>query len=96
MPNIAEILKKGQVLPVQVTKEPISTKGCRVTAQISLAGRFLVYMPYASKVGVSRKIENKEQRARLQSMLSGGMHHGTPGTPGMPSPRRSADTGVRL
>ena len=38
VPNIAEILKKGQVLPVQVTKEPISTKGCRVTAQISLAG----------------------------------------------------------
>jgi ribonuclease G len=70
LPNIAEILKKGQVLPVQVTKEPISTKGCRVTAQISLAGRFLVYMPYASKVGVSRKIENKEQRARLREMVS--------------------------
>ncbi len=70
VPNIAEILKKGQVLPVQVTKEPISTKGCRVTAQISLAGRFLVYMPYASKVGVSRKIENKEQRQRLREMVS--------------------------
>jgi ribonuclease G len=70
LPNIAEILKKGQVLPVQVTKEPISTKGCRVTAQISLPGRFLVYMPYASKVGVSRKIENKEQRARLREMVS--------------------------
>jgi ribonuclease G len=70
LPNIAEILKKGQILPVQVTKEPISTKGCRVTAQISLAGRFLVYMPYASKVGVSRKIENKEQRARLREMVS--------------------------
>jgi ribonuclease G len=70
VPNIAEILKKGQVLPVQVTKEPISTKGCRVTAQISLPGRFLVYMPYASKVGVSRKIENKEQRARLREMVS--------------------------
>jgi ribonuclease G len=69
LPNIAEILKKGQVLPVQVTKEPISTKGCRVTAQISLAGRFLVYMPYASKVGVSRKIENKEQRQRLREMV---------------------------
>ncbi len=70
VPNISEILKKGQVLPVQVTKEPISTKGCRVTAQISLPGRFLVYMPYASKVGVSRKIENKEQRARLREMVS--------------------------
>jgi ribonuclease G len=71
VPNIAEILKKGQTLPVQVTKEPISTKGCRVTAQISLPGRFLVYMPYASRVGVSRKIENREQRARLREMVTG-------------------------
>jgi ribonuclease G len=69
VPNIADILKKGQTLPVQVTKEPISTKGCRVTAQISLPGRFLVYMPYASKVGVSRKIESKEQRAKLREMV---------------------------
>ncbi|HEV8358148.1 MAG TPA: Rne/Rng family ribonuclease [Gemmatimonadales bacterium] len=70
VPDIAEILKKGQTLPVQVTKEPISTKGCRVTAQISLAGRFLVYMPYASRVGVSRKIENREQRTRLRDMVT--------------------------
>jgi ribonuclease G len=69
LPNISDILKKGQSLPVQVTKEPISTKGCRVTAQISLPGRFLVYMPYASKVGVSRKIESKEQRAKLREMV---------------------------
>jgi len=70
IPDIAERLKKGEMLPVQVTKEPISTKGCRVTAQISLAGRFLVYMPYATKVGVSRKIENREQRAKLREMVS--------------------------
>ncbi len=70
VPDISEILKKGQTLPVQVTKEPISTKGCRVTAQISLAGRFLVYMPYASKVGISRKIENREQRSKLREMVS--------------------------
>ena len=70
LPDIAEILKKGQTLPVQVTKEPISTKGCRVTAQISLPGRFLVYMPYASRVGVSRKIESREQRARLREMVT--------------------------
>ena len=70
LPNISEILKKGQTLPVQVTKEPISTKGCRVTAQISLPGRFLVYMPYASRVGVSRKIESREQRARLREMVT--------------------------
>lgn len=70
LPDIGEILKKGQTLPVQVTKEPISTKGSRVTAQISLPGRFLVYMPYASRVGVSRKIESREQRARLREMVT--------------------------
>jgi ribonuclease G len=70
LPNIQDILKKGQTLPVQVTKEPIGSKGCRVTAQISLPGRFLVYMPYASKVGVSRKIESREQRAKLREMVS--------------------------
>ena len=70
LPDISEIVKKGQILLVQVTKEPISTKGCRVTAQISLPGRFLVYMPYASKVGVSRKIESKELRAKLREMVS--------------------------
>jgi ribonuclease G len=80
LPDIAEILTKGQNLVVQVTKEPISTKGCRVTAQISLPGRFLVYMPFASKVGVSRKIESREERAKLREMVgrllppdSGGM-----------------------
>jgi ribonuclease G len=70
VPDIGDLLKKGQTLPVQVTKEPISTKGSRVTAQISLAGRFLVYMPYSSKVGVSRKIESREQRVRLREMVS--------------------------
>lgn len=70
LPDISDLLKKGQTLLVQVTKEPISTKGCRVTAQISLPGRFLVYMPFASKVGVSRKIENKELRARLREMVT--------------------------
>jgi ribonuclease G len=70
LPNIQDILKKGQNLPVQVTKEPIGSKGCRVTAQISLPGRFLVYMPYASKVGVSRKIESREQRAKLREMVT--------------------------
>jgi len=70
LPDIGEILKKGQTLPVQVTKEPISTKGSRVTAQISLPGRFLVYMPYASRVGISRKIESREQRSKLREMVT--------------------------
>jgi ribonuclease G len=48
LPNVSDELKRGQTKIVQVTKEPIGTKGPRVTAQVSLAGRFLVYMPFAS------------------------------------------------
>jgi ribonuclease G len=70
LPSIADELKKGQAKLVQVTKEPMGTKGPRVTAQVSLAGRFLVYMPFASKVGVSRKIENREQRAKLRELVA--------------------------
>ncbi|MGH7532613.1 MAG: Rne/Rng family ribonuclease, partial [Gemmatimonadales bacterium] len=70
IPNIADVVKKGETFLVQVTKEPISTKGCRVTKVISLPGRFLVYMPFASKVGVSRKIESRDQRAKLRDMVS--------------------------
>jgi ribonuclease G len=68
-PPIQDLLKKGQEIIVQVTKEPISTKGPRVTAQISLAGRFLVYLPYASRVGVSRKIGDRAERQRLREQV---------------------------
>ncbi|HEU0076080.1 MAG TPA: ribonuclease E/G, partial [Longimicrobiaceae bacterium] len=68
-PPIQDVVKKGQELVVQVSKEPISTKGPRVTANISLPGRFLVFMPPPSDhVGVSRKIEDKEERARLRAL----------------------------
>lgn len=67
-PPIQELIKKGDTLPVQVTKEPISTKGPRVTAQVSLPGRSLVYMPFSSHVGVSRKIEDREERTRLKKL----------------------------
>jgi ribonuclease G len=70
LPNIQDTVKRGETLLVQVTKEPISTKGPRVTTQVSLPGRFLVYMPFASRVGVSRKIDNREERARLRKMVS--------------------------
>jgi ribonuclease G len=70
LPPIQDLVKRGETMLVQVTKEPIGTKGPRVTRQISLAGRFLVFMPYASKVGVSRKIESREERSRLRQMLS--------------------------
>src|SRR6266498_3094651 len=65
-PPIQEALKRGQEILVQVSKEPISTKGPRVTAQISLAGRFLVYIPDSSKVGISRKIGASVERSRLK------------------------------
>jgi ribonuclease G len=70
LPNIGDELKRGEARVVQVIKEPISTKGPRVTAQVSLAGRFLVYMPFASKVGVSRKIADRDQRAKLREMVA--------------------------
>lgn len=54
---IQDLITQGQELLVQVTKEPIGTKGPRVTAQVSLPGRFIVYMPFSSHVGISRKIE---------------------------------------
>jgi ribonuclease G len=68
-PPIQDLLKRGQDILVQVSKEPISTKGPRVTAQVSLAGRFLVYMPSASRVGVSRKIGERAERQRLHEMV---------------------------
>src|SRR5579885_816460 len=68
-PAIQDVLKRGQDLIVQVSKEPISTKGPRVTAQVSLAGRFLVFMPFAERVGVSRKIGEREARKRLRAQV---------------------------
>ena len=67
-PPIQEVLNKGQKVLVKVTKEAISTKGPRVTMQISLPGRFLVYMPDSNHVGVSRKIDHRGERARLRNM----------------------------
>lgn len=67
-PAIQDVLRKGEDILVQVSKEPISTKGPRVTAQISLPGRFLVYMPGSDHVGVSRKIEDREERSRLRAL----------------------------
>jgi len=67
-PPIQGTLQKGQAIIVQVTKEPMGTKGPRLTAQVSLPGRFLVYMPGSSHVGVSRKIEDHGERSRLRTL----------------------------
>ncbi len=65
---IQDHVQKGQELLVQVTKEAIGTKGPRLTTQISLAGRFLVFMPFSSHVGISRRIDNRGERARLRKL----------------------------
>ena len=67
-PPIQDVIERGQELLVQVTKEPIGTKGPRVTTQTSLPGRFIVYMPDSNHVGVSRKIDDREERSRLKKM----------------------------
>lgn len=67
--SINDILKPGQEILVQVTKEPISTKGPRLTAEISIAGRFLVLIPFADKVSVSQKIKTEEERLRLKQLI---------------------------
>ncbi|MDH6356066.1 ribonuclease G [Dysgonomonas sp. PH5-45] len=67
--SIADILKVGQEILVQVAKEPISTKGPRLTSELSFAGRFLVLIPFNDKVSVSQKIKSKEERIRLQKLI---------------------------
>lgn len=67
--QIADVLKVGDTLLVQVTKEPINTKGPRLTAEISIAGRNMVLMPMADKVMVSSKIKRESERSRLKQLL---------------------------
>ncbi len=66
---ISDILKPGQEILVQITKEPISTKGPRLTSEISLAGRNLVLIPFGDKVSVSQKIKSNEERLRLRQLM---------------------------
>ncbi len=66
---IEERLQKGQDVLVQVSKEPMGTKGARVTAHISLPGRFLVYMPGTQHIGISRRIEDAAERDRLREIV---------------------------
>ena len=66
---IQQLLQEGQELMVQVSKDPISTKGARVTNHISIAGRHLVYIPFVEHIGVSRRITDEEERERLKELL---------------------------
>jgi ribonuclease G len=67
--QIEELLQEGQEILVQVSKEPISTKGARVTMYISIPGRYLVMMPGIGHIGVSRRIERDEERKRLREIV---------------------------
>jgi ribonuclease G len=67
--KIEELLKEGQEILVQVVKEPLGTKGARLTSHVTMPGRFLVFMPTVDHVGVSRKIESREERSRLRGIV---------------------------
>ena len=67
--NIEDYLQKGQEVLVQVIKEPIGTKGPKVSGRLSLPGRYLVLMPYTEQFGISRKIEDPKERARLRKII---------------------------
>jgi ribonuclease G len=67
--RIEDLLKEGQEVVVQVVKEPLGTKGARITSHLSLPGRFLVYMPTVDHTGISRKIDSRDERRRLRSIV---------------------------
>ena len=67
--NIEELIKEGQHVLVQVAKSPIGSKGPRVTTHLSFPGRYIVLMPYVDHIGISRKIDNEEERARLKELI---------------------------
>ena len=67
--TINDALKVGQEVLVQIAKEPISSKGPRLTAEISFAGRFLVLIPFSDKVSVSQKIKSNEEKLRLRQLI---------------------------
>jgi ribonuclease G len=69
LPIISDLLKPGQEILVQIAKEPIAKKGARITSHIALPGRFLVFMPTITHIGVSRKIASDDERQRLKRIL---------------------------
>jgi ribonuclease G len=67
-PPITSLIKEGQEIIVQVAKESLGNKGAKITTHYSIPGRWIVYMPHADYVGISRKIESQEERQRLKDM----------------------------
>ncbi len=68
-PLIQDVLKKDQEVLVQVVKEPFGTKGARLTCQISLAGRFVVFMPHHPHIGISKRIDDRKERERIRQII---------------------------
>src|SRR5437773_1960635 len=68
-PKIEDLLKEGQEIVVQVVKEPLGTKGARLTSHVTMPGRFMVFMPTVDHIGVSRKIESRDERSRLRGIV---------------------------
>ena len=66
---IEEVLQEGQEILVQVSKNPLGTKGARITTYITLPGRYLVFMPTIDHIGISRRIEDEEERKRLKKVI---------------------------
>jgi Rne/Rng family ribonuclease len=69
IPQISQLLKEGQEILVQIAKEPLGTKGARITSHIALPGRYLVFMPTLDHLGVSRKISSEQERLRLRNII---------------------------
>ena len=67
--KIEDLLKQGQEVLVQVVKEPLGTKGARITSHVSMPGRFLVFLPTVDHIGISRKIASREERSRLRRIV---------------------------
>ena len=68
--SIRDHLHDGKKVIVQVTKDPLGTKGARLTTQLSVSSRYLVFMPQSDHVGVSQRIDDPQERARLQQVLA--------------------------
>ena len=67
--SISDVISPSQTVLVQIIKEPISTKGPRISSELSFAGRFLVLVPFSNRISISQKIESKEEKSRLKRLV---------------------------
>src|SRR5690606_39409723 len=67
--KINDVLKSNQSILVQIAKEPISTKGPRISSELSIAGRYIVLVPFSDRISISQKIENKAEKDRLKRLV---------------------------